>query len=105
MTGLKTERSILLVDDDAGLCSLMAEFFSPYGFRVTFVHDGLNGLAKASAGGYDVVLLDIMLPMLDGLEVLKRMRERKIHTPVIMLTARTAHRDRIAGLDAGADDY
>jgi DNA-binding response OmpR family regulator len=57
------------------------------------------------AGGFDLILLDIMLPILDGLEVLKRLRENKVRTPIIMLTARTAHRDRIAGLDAGADDY
>ena len=65
----------------------------------------MTGLAKAIAGSYDVILLDIMLPILDGLEVLKRLRDRKLHTPIILLTARTAHRDRIAGLDSGADDY
>ncbi len=98
-------RSVLLVDDDVGLCNLMTEFFSSHDFRLTAVHDGMTGLAKAITGGYDVVLLDIMLPILNGLEVLKRLRERKLHTPIILLTARTAHRDRIAGLDSGADDY
>ena len=98
-------RSLLLVDDDAGLCTLMSEFLSSHHFRLTSAHDGVTGLSKAMAGGYDLILLDIMLPMLDGLEVLKRLRENKIYTPIIMLTARTAHRDRIAGLDAGADDY
>ena len=98
-------RSLLLVDDDTGLCNLMSEFLSSHHFRLTSAHDGVTGLAKAMAGGYDLILLDIMLPILDGLEVLKRLRENKIHTPIIMLTARTAHRERIAGLDAGADDY
>jgi DNA-binding response OmpR family regulator len=98
-------RSILLVDDDTGLCNLMREFFSGNDYRLIAVHDGMTGLSQAASGGYDLILLDIMLPILDGLEVLKRLREKKIHTPVIMLTARTAHRDRISGLDAGADDY
>ena len=98
-------RSILLVDDDVGLCNLMAEFFASHEFRLSAVHDGMTGLSRASAGGFDLILLDIMLPILDGLEVLKRLRDKKVPTPVILLTARTAHRDRIAGLDAGADDY
>ncbi|HLK51011.1 MAG TPA: response regulator transcription factor [Bryobacteraceae bacterium] len=98
-------RSILLVDDDVGLCNLMSEFFSEHDFRLAAVHDGMTGLSRAIAGGYDLILLDIMLPLLDGIEVLKRLREKKVHTPIILLTARTAHRDRITGLDAGADDY
>ena len=98
-------RSILLVDDDIGLCSLMAEFLGSNDFRLSAVHDGMSALSKASTGCYDLILLDVMLPIVDGVEVLKRLREKKVHTPVIMLTARTAHRDRIAGLDAGADDY
>ena len=98
-------RSILLVDDDVGLCNLMSEFFSTHDFRLATVHDGMTGLSRALTGGYDLILLDIMLPILDGFEVLKRLRDKKVHTPIILLTARTAHRDRIAGLDAGADDY
>src|SRR2546421_12606351 len=90
-------RSVLLIDDDLGLCNLMSEFFSSHDFRLTAVHDGMTGLSRAATSGYDVILVDIMLPILDGLEVLKRLREKKVQTPVIMLTARTAHRDRIAG--------
>jgi two-component system response regulator CpxR len=93
------------VDDDIGLCNLMSEFFASHDFRFTAVHDGMAGFSRAVAGSFDLILLDIMLPFLDGLEVLKRLRDNKVHTPVIMLTARTAPRDRIAGLDAGADDY
>jgi DNA-binding response OmpR family regulator len=105
-SGLKRDaRSVLLIDDDIGLCNLMSEFFSSHDFRLTAVHDGMTGLSRAATSAYDVILVDIMLPMLDGLEVLKRLRGKKVQTPVIMLTARTAHRDRIAGLDAGADDY
>lgn len=83
----------------------MSEFFASHDFRLTAVHDGMAAISRAVAGGFDLILLDIMLPFLDGLEVLKRLRDNKVHTPVIMLTARTAPRDRIAGLDAGADDY
>ncbi len=101
----KDLRSLLLIEDDVGLCKLMAEFFSAHDFRLEAAHDGMAGLSKALEGGYDLILLDIMLPILDGLEVLKRLRQRRNPTPVILLTARTGHRDRIEGLDAGADDY
>ena len=83
----------------------MAEFFSSHGFRLDAAHDGMTALSKTGVSGYDLILLDIMLPLLDGLEVLKQLRQRRTATPIILLTARTAHRDRIAGLDAGADDY
>ena len=83
----------------------MSEFFASHDFRLMAVHDGMAGISRAVAGGFDLILLDIMLPFLDGLEVLKRLRDNRVHTPVIMLTARAAPRDRIAGLDAGADDY
>jgi len=86
------------------LCSLMADFFSEHGFGLEAVHDGRSGLARALEGGFDVIILDVMLPVLDGFEVLAQMRRRS-SIPVIMLTARIEQRDRIAGLDAGADDY
>jgi len=82
----------------------MTDYFGQHGFRVEAVHDGRSGLARALAGTYDLILLDVMLPVLDGFEVLRQMRKR-VATPVIMLTARTAQTDRIAGLNAGADDY
>ena len=97
-------RSILLIEDDAGLCSLMQDYFSQQGFHTEAVHDGAAGLARALEGGFDLVLLDVMLPQLDGFEVLRQLRKRS-QTPVIMLTARTARTDRIAGLETGADDY
>jgi len=99
-----TERSILLIDDDKELCALMAEYFSEQGFDLEFVHDGPRGLARVFEGGFDLVLLDVMLPVVDGFEILRQIRRRSAG-PVIMLTARTDRRDRIAGLDEGADDY
>jgi two-component system response regulator CpxR len=93
-----------LIDDDVELGELMREFFIPRGIRITTVHDGQRGLAEAFDHTYDLVLLDVMLPGLDGFELLRQLRRRSL-VPIIMLTARTARADRIAGLDAGADDY
>src|SRR6476661_517724 len=97
-------QSILLVDDDAELGSLMVEFFAQHGFELTSEPDSRRGLAKALDGPYDLILLDVMMPGLDGFEILHQLRRRS-QVPVIMLTARIAQADRIAGLEAGADDY
>ncbi len=96
--------SILLVDDDIELCELLQEFFARGDIRLETVHDGRRGLARALNGGHDLLLLDVMMPGLDGFEVLRLLR-RQSQVPVIMLTARTTQADRVAGLDAGADDY
>jgi two-component system response regulator CpxR len=94
----------LLIDDDMELCELMREYFAARGMAVEAIHDGRIGLARALNGGHDVILLDVMLPGLEGFEVLRQVRRRS-PVPIIMLTARTAREDRVAGLDAGADDY
>lgn len=96
--------SILLVDDDMELCGLMREFFQQHGINVETVHDGEQGLDLAFGGTFDLILLDVMMPKLDGFAVLRQIRRRS-PVPVIMLTARTEHGDRIEGLNAGADDY
>jgi len=96
--------SILIVDDDVRLCQLVAEFFAGSSYIVHSVHDGPTGLTRALEGSFDLVLLDIMLPGMDGLEVLTQLRRRSA-VPVIMLTARGSQRDRVAGLNTGADDY
>jgi two-component system, OmpR family, response regulator CpxR len=96
--------TILLVDDDAELCSLLSEFLRREGFTVDCEHEGNGGLARALAGGYDLVVLDVMLPGLDGFQILRRLREQS-KVPVIMLTARGEDVDRIVGLELGADDY
>jgi two-component system response regulator CpxR len=97
-------RQVLLVDDDIDLCVLMSDFFAQHEFAIEAAHDGPRGLARALEGSYDLIILDVMLPVLDGFELLKQIRRRS-SVPVIMLTARTGQHDRIGGLDAGADDY
>ena len=107
MTKIKTkmlEATILLIEDDAELCVLMKEFFFQNGFEIEAVSDGRRGLSRAMEGPHDLVILDVMLPGIDGFEVLRLLRRRS-SKPVIMLTARTDPKDRIAGLDYGADDY
>ena len=95
---------ILLVDDDTELTTLLSEFLRREGFTVDAEHEGNRGLARATEAGNDLVVLDVMLPGIDGFEILRRLRaESKV--PVIMLTARGEDVDRIVGLELGADDY
>jgi DNA-binding response OmpR family regulator len=96
--------SLLLVDDDAELCQMMREFFAQAGHRLECVCNGREGLATALRGGYDLLILDVMLPGIDGITVLEQLRARK-DLPVIMLTARVQQHDRVLGLNSGADDY
>jgi two-component system response regulator CpxR len=96
--------SLLLVDDDIELCELLQEYMARCGICLEAAHDGRRGLARALHGGHDLLLLDVMMPGLDGFELLRLVR-RQSQVPVIMLTARTTQADRVAGLDAGADDY
>jgi two-component system response regulator CpxR len=95
---------ILLVDDDVELCSLLGELLRREGFTVECAHEGRAGLEKAATGGADLVVLDVMLPGIDGFEILRRLRARS-RVPVLMLTARGEDEDRISGLESGADDY
>jgi two-component system response regulator CpxR len=96
--------SILLIEDDAELSAMMQEFFSSRGMSLAVAHEGEEGLTRALEGTFDLVLLDVMMPAMDGFEVLRQLRRRSA-VPVIMLTARAEHEDRIMGLNAGADDY
>lgn len=97
-------KSILLVDDDYELGELLHEYLSMEGFDLTAVQDGESGLQKALSGDFDLILLDVMLPKMNGFEVLKKLREDSA-VPVIMLTARGESVDRVLGLEHGADDY
>jgi DNA-binding response OmpR family regulator len=96
--------SVLLVDDDLELTALLSQYLLSEGFEVHAVHDGELGAAEAASGRHDVVVLDIMLPRLSGIEALRRIRAHS-QVPVLMLTARGDNIDRIVGLDMGADDY
>jgi DNA-binding response OmpR family regulator len=95
---------LLVIDDDPMICQLLAEYLAPHGFTVLAAHNGPDGLCLALSPDTDVVLLDVMLPGIDGFEVLRRIRARS-NVPVMMLTARGTEQERIAGLDTGADDY
>jgi two-component system response regulator CpxR len=96
--------SLLLVDDDTELCGMMKEFFAEAGHHLDCASNGRDGLNSALNGAYDLAILDVMLPVFDGLTVLQQLRRRKA-LPVIMLTARVQQHDRILGLNTGADDY
>jgi DNA-binding response OmpR family regulator len=102
--GLAERTPVLLVDDDRKLCRLVAEYLKPRGFDTTCVYTGNEGLQEALRGSYAAVILDCMLPGLDGFEVLKQIRQRS-SVPVLMLTALGDESDRIVGLELGADDY
>src|SRR4051795_4003618 len=95
---------ILVIDDDVELCSLVSEYLRPEGFQVEAVHDGKTGLTRAMSGDHLLIVLDVMLPKLNGFEVLRRIR-RSSRIPVLLLTARGEDVDRIVGLEIGADDY
>jgi two-component system response regulator CpxR len=96
--------SLLLVDDDRELGQMLNEYLGGEGFRVTIARDGLEALDKLATENYDLVILDVMLPSLNGFDVLRRLR-RTLSVPVVMLTAHGADVDRIVGLELGADDY
>ena len=95
---------ILIIDDDSELCTLLADFLHLEGFQSSAVHDGANAVEHCRQHCYDAIVLDIMLPGLQGLDVLRQLRGFS-DTPVLMLTARGEDTDRIIGLEMGADDY
>jgi two-component system, OmpR family, response regulator CpxR len=95
---------ILVIDDDVELCSLVGEYLEPEGFGVEFVYDGERGLERALSEAHLLVVLDVMLPGMNGLDVLRRIRATS-RVPVLLLTARGEDVDRIVGLEIGADDY
>jgi two-component system response regulator CpxR len=101
---MESQGAILLAEDDTELCSMMADFFAHRGFEVEAVHNGRDAIRCAIEGSHDLLILDVMMPVLDGFEALRQIRRRSA-LPVIMLTARTAPADRIEGLNTGADDY
>jgi DNA-binding response OmpR family regulator len=95
---------LLVIDDDRKLCRLIHDYLEPMGYEVESAHTGPDGLDKAQTGQHQVIILDVMLPGMDGFEVLKQLR-RTSDVPVLMLTSRGEEPDRIVGLEIGADDY
>src|SRR4051794_36778338 len=95
---------LLVVEDEPDLLASLAKALREEGYAVDTAADGESGLFNAESYDYDCIVLDVMLPMLDGWEILRRLRKTK-KTPVLMLTARDQSRDRVKGLDTGADDY
>lgn len=100
----KAGRPLLVVDDDRKLCALIRDYLEPMGWAVEMRHTGTEGLAEAQDGEYEALILDVMMPGMDGFEVLKELRKTS-NVPVLMLTGMGDEADRIVGLELGADDY
>lgn len=96
---------ILIVEDEKDLAMILSELLSMEGYYTDVSYDGESGLDNALSGIYDLILLDVMLPVMDGIEVLSKIREHKLNVPVLMLTAKSEIEDKVYGLDNGADDY
>lgn len=96
---------VLVVEDDVRLAEALARILEDNGYIVDTVHDGQAGIDYGESGTYDVIILDVMLPKVDGFAVAQRLRRAHVSTPILLLTARDATTDKITGLDAGADDY
>jgi DNA-binding response OmpR family regulator len=96
---------LLIIEDERKLARLLRGLLEDENHTVELAFDGEEGLEFVRGGEYDLIILDVMLPRIDGLEVCRRVRAKRIQTPILMLTARTSIEDRVAGLDAGADDY
>jgi DNA-binding response OmpR family regulator len=107
LLGLKVRglMDVLVVEDDTRVARLVARALGESGYRVEVAYDGMQGLIQAESGLFDAIVLDVMLPELDGLQVSRQLRKSKVRTPILMLTARDSVPDRVRGLDAGADDY
>ncbi len=97
---------ILIIEDNPDIVANIYAFFEPKGFELDNAHNGLSGLALAASNRYDVILLDVMLPGMDGTKLCKKLREEHhVKTPVLMLTARDTVSDKVVGFESGADDY
>lgn len=96
---------LLIAEDDLDLAEVLKAFFEKNQFTADTVHDGFSAYEYACTGAYDAIILDVMMPKMNGIEVLKKLREEKLSTPIMMLTAKGEKSDRILGFDSGADDY
>jgi len=98
-------KSILIIEDNRELAQLLELHLRDLSFKVNIAFDGVSGVAKAVADEYDLIILDLMLPGLDGLEICKRLRSHPSYVPILMLTSKSSEMDRVIGLELGADDY
>jgi DNA-binding response OmpR family regulator len=98
-------RHILVIEDNEDLAKLLEIHLCDLSYNVDLAFDGKNGLAKTESKSYDLIILDLMLPSLDGLEICRRLRSKSDYTPVLMLTSKSSELDRVLGLELGADDY
>ena len=96
---------LLIAEDEVDLAEALAVFFEKNHFSVDAVHNGFDAYEYASSGAYDAVILDVMMPKMDGIQVLEKLRQEGVKTPIMMLTAKAEKDDRITGFNAGADDY
>jgi len=98
-------KKILIIEDNRDLAYLLEGHRRDLAFQVDLSFDGIAGLAKADSDNYDLVILDLMLPGLDGVEICQRLRRKSSYVPILMLTAKSSEMDRVVGLEVGADDY
>jgi DNA-binding response OmpR family regulator len=98
-------KKILIIEDNRDIARLLENHLRDLAFQVDLSFDGIAGLAKADSDNYDLVILDLMLPGLDGVEICQRLRRKSSYVPILMLTAKSSEMDRVVGLEVGADDY
>jgi len=98
-------KKILIIEDNRDLANLLESHLRELAFEVDLSFDGIAGLAKANSDNYDLVILDLMLPGIDGMEICKRLRRKSSYVPILMLTSKSSEMDRVVGLEVGADDY
>ncbi len=99
------KKKVLIIEDNRDLANLLQLHLKDLHFSVEIALDGISGISKAESGSHDLIILDLMLPGLDGLEICKRLRSNAIYTPILMLTSKSSELDRVLGLEIGADDY
>jgi DNA-binding response OmpR family regulator len=104
-SGSAPRRRVLVVEDDPDIGRLVTLQLAELACETTLITDGVTALAEAQTGRHDLVILDLMLPRMDGLEICRRLRAKEVHTPILMLTAKSSELDRVLGLELGADDY
>jgi DNA-binding response OmpR family regulator len=99
------KRSVLVIEDQKDIAKLVGMHLKDNDCQVKLMHEGTSGLAEAEAKNYDLIILDLMLPGMDGLEICRRLRSKSNYTPILMLTSKSSELDRVLGLEMGADDY